>query len=150
MKNFIFILFFLIPLFQGCALITGTTHYIANVEVENENNAAIIINNEIKGYGTASFEWPRSKADELCITVVEEGYKPQVSNYTRKEIRLGSFLFDLVFPGLPGLIVDATSGALYEPEVIKKEYNSYMYNKITKKIDNKNFLYKIRYEKIRL
>ena len=126
---------------------TGTTYYTAHVEVEDNDNAAIIVENDTIGYGTAEFRWRRMDADKLDITVVEEGYQPLTNKYRMKDLRVGAFICDWVFPGIPGLIVDGVTGAWFEPKVITVEYNKDMYNKITQKIDNKNFLYKIRYER---
>ena len=140
MKRFIFVSFVAMAVvcFNSCATLTGTQDYTARVIVENSPNAAIIVDNTIKGYGETEFAWKRANANKLSITVEEEGYKSETISYNRNSFRTFPFLGNIILGGIPGIIVDLVTGAVYEPDITEKNIT---------KIDTKTFLYKIYYSR---
>ena len=123
--------------FNSCATITGTQNYTARVFVEDSPNAAIIVDNNVKGYGFTEFQWKRAYADRLTITVVEEGYKKETFNYNRNSFRTLAFLGNLIIGDLPGMVIDLLTGAVYEPDETEN----------IKKISTRIFEYRIRYNR---
>ena len=57
----------------SCATIIGGTSYTAKVVAVDHPDAVISVNGETMGVGEASFQWKRSQADNLAITLKEEG-----------------------------------------------------------------------------
>ena len=127
-------LFFL----NSCATIVSTSNYTAMVIVENSESAAIIVDDEIKGYGQANFKWKRNNADNLNITVEEDGYKSQSVSFNRKTINTLPFLGNFIIGGIPGFVIDVATGAMYQPDETESG---------VRKMRGDVFLYKIFYNK---
>lgn len=125
-------------LFTSCATITGTTNYTAKVIVEDNPDVAIIVDNDVKGYGEAMFKWKRANADKLSITLSEDGFKKETIHYNRNNFRTLPFLGNLILGGIPGFIVDVLTGAVYEPDETEPG--------ITKQTTDV-FLYRLKYKR---
>lgn len=125
-------------LLNSCATIVSTANYTAKVVIENSDSAAIIVDDEIKGYGTADFKWKRANADNLTITVVEDGYKSQTVCFNRKAFNALPFLGNIISWEIPGMAVDLVTGAMYQPDETERGI---------KKMSNNVFLYKIPYKR---
>ncbi len=123
---------------SSCASLTGGTTYRAKVVALDHPHALIKVNGETKGIGHATFNWQRSRADQLSISLSEEGCEEQITSFDTKVFRLMPFLGNLIIPGVGiiGIIVDLATQSIWQPNT----YDSGVY-----RIDSKTFLYEIEY-----
>ncbi len=141
MKNTLFLLASLAALcvMNSCATLIGGTSYTAHVVVVNNPNATISVNGEPKGIGEASFRWKRSQADNLSISLKEEGCEEQITRFNTKSFRVLPLLGNiLIVGGIPGIIIDFATQSVWQPDTNEHGVS---------KINVSTFLYEIIYEK---
>lgn len=140
-------------LFSSCATIIGGAKYNAKVLVPNHPKATISYNGEYKGMGEANFKVKRRDADQVMITVQDEGYEPQTQAFMGRVFRGWSFLgtalgwsgfltageTTLFIPW--GIAVDAITGAWWKPDTSEKGIS---------KEDFDHFIYTIPYDPVKL
>jgi hypothetical protein len=103
----------------GCGTIFGGSSYYASIVVNNRPNAEIEYQGRVIGKGKAMVKVRRVKADRFSFTIREEGYEPYPVSFHGRDFRFGPLLGDLFLPfllGIPGLLIDAISGAFYKPD----------------------------------
>ncbi len=148
------ILFFLLSVlialsFSSCATLIGGEKYNAKVQVPGHPNATISVNGQYKGEGEANFLVKRRDANKLNITVQEENCEPETTSFTKRSFRGWAFVGTLIgwtgfvpytYIPLPwGVVVDASTGAWWKPDVSEQGVS---------KIDYDHFLYTINYKAI--
>ena len=148
------ILFFLLSVFialsfSSCATLIGGEKYNAKVQVPGHPNATISVDGQYKGEGEANFLVKRRDANKLNITVQEENCEPETTSFTKRSFRGWAFVGTLVgwtgfvpytYIPLPwGVVVDASTGAWWKPDVSEQGVS---------KIDYDHFLYTINYKAI--
>lgn len=127
-------------LFSSCATIIGGSKYYAKVQVPDHPNAKIEYKGDYKGTGEASFKVKRREANQFSITVKEKGCETQTTDFTQRTFRGWAFAGSLLgwtglYQGVPlpwGIVVDASTGAWWKPDinekgVTKQDYNHYIY-----------------------
>lgn len=142
-KSFLHItVFFIVTLsLTSCATIIGGANYNAKVQVPGHPNAQITVNGRYKGEGEALFEVKRKDADKLFITIQEANCEQETTIFTGKSFRGWSFVGTLLgwttsigaIPLPIGVLVDAFTGAWWEPDVrekgvVKLNYDNYLYS----------------------
>lgn len=103
----------------GCGTIFGGSSYYASIVVNNRPNAEIEYQGRVIGKGKAMVKVRRARADRFSFTIREEGNEPFPVNFYERNFRFGPLLGDLFLPlflGIPGLIIDAVTGAFYKPD----------------------------------
>ena len=123
----------------SCATIIGGTSYTAKVVAVDHPDAVISVNGETMGVGEASFQWKRSQADNLAITLKEEGCEEQITRFNTKSFRVLPLLGNiLIVGGIPGIIIDFATQSVWKPDTNERGVS---------KIDLDTFLYEIVYDK---
>lgn len=125
---------------SSCATIVGGAKYNAKVQVPGHPEAKITVNGLYRGKGEALFKVYRRDADKLSITIQEDNYEQETTYYTGKKFRGWSFIGTIIgwtgsFGGIPlpwGILVDASTGAWWSPDIsekgiIKQDYDNYVY-----------------------
>jgi hypothetical protein len=143
MKNLFYIFMLLAVgsfILPGCATIIGGTRYYAKVQVPNYPDAKIEYNNTYEGTGEASFRVKRKEADNFTVTIKKDNCASQTVRFTQRQFRGWAFAGTLLCTGLVyyipipvGVIVDASTGAWWKPDitekgVTKQDYNHYIYS----------------------
>jgi hypothetical protein len=149
MKKLFYLLSFLTitGFMTSCATIIGGSNYWAKVKVPNHPNAKIEYQKYYQGTGQALFKVKRSEANSFSVTIKEEGCETETKNFTKKSFRGWSFVGTVVvWTGLSvngawlpipfGVIIDASTGAWWKPNINEKGVS---------KEDYKNFTYTIDY-----
>jgi len=127
-------------LFSNCATIIGGSKYYAKVQVPDHPNAKIEYKGDYKGTGEATFKAKRKEANNFSITIKEKGCETQTTDFTQRTFRGWAFTGSLLgwtglYQGIPlpfGIVVDASTGAWWKPDinekgVTKQDYNHYIY-----------------------
>lgn len=124
---------------NSCATLIGGSSYTAHVVAVDHSNATISVNGETKGVGTATFQWKRSQADNLAITLKEEGCEEQTTRFYTKSFRVMPLLGNiLIVGGIPGIIIDFATQSVWKPDTNERGVS---------KISVDAFLYEIIYDK---
>lgn len=145
MKNFIFFLatFFVLSFFTSCATICGGARYNATVVVPDHPLAKITVNGEYKGEGVATFKHARRDASDLRITIEEDNCEPETTYFKSRKFRGWAFVGTLIVDQIEGIIIDASTGAWWKPDikepgVTKIDYDNYRYTIPYKAIPRNN------------
>ncbi len=142
MRRYLFVFLATIAIalsFTSCATIFGSSSYNAKVSVPDHPNAKITVNGQQKGNGEVNLSLKRKEANKLNITVEETGKEPQTFTFNRRKVRgVATFFTVLSWLGpIPvGIIVDASTGAWFKPDVSEPGVT---------KVDYKNYTYTLNY-----
>lgn len=137
--------------FSSCATIVGGSKYNAKVIVSGHTNAKIEYNGVVRGTGEASFKVKRKEANQLSITVSQDGCPSQTTNFTKRKFRGGTLVGSILgwtgaigsFPIPWGVIVDGATGSWWKPDdsefgITKQNYKNYYYTINYKNCDDSN------------
>jgi hypothetical protein len=119
----------------SCGVMFGGSRYNGHVIVKNHRDAEIYVDGKMigKGFGDGSFK--RNRA--LVVEVRQPGCPTKTQHFS-KAFRGGNFTLSVLSWGLPGLIIDLSTGASFKPE--------HRLDPTVSRIDIKNFAFTVNYD----
>jgi hypothetical protein len=97
---------------SSCGVMFGGSKYAATINVKDHPKAAISVNGQQIGKGSAFGKFPRNKA--LDVVVKEEGCEEYTQHF-RHTFRGGNFTLSVIMWGALGVLVDLGTGASFKP-----------------------------------
>jgi hypothetical protein len=117
---------------SGCATICGGSQYYAHVLVQNQPDAEVLYQGQIKGRGHASITVKRPHANRFSFAVQKKGCQTETFNYNSRAFRGWALAGSIFTWGYTGAAIDLIDGALWKPSVheagiVKTNVKNYQY-----------------------